>query len=95
MENIPKLIHIGLPKTGSTALQSYWSEHSNIQCCWQNMAEMVSQVRQAIAQNKDYDDLSSLKPLNFDQKRESAICNIYSSEALSTYTGGSQPALKM
>ncbi|AWB68035.1 hypothetical protein C2869_17095 [Saccharobesus litoralis] len=82
------LIHIGLPKTGSTALQNYWSTHKHLNCCWQNLAPMVSNIRQAIHQFKDYEDLPIATPLTFDKRVDEPVSGIYTSEALSTFAWG-------
>lgn len=82
------LIHIGLPKAGSTSLQNYWNKNPHIQLCWENLSPLIQEVRKAVQYDLDYDELASDIPVTFDNPKPEARVNVYSSEALSTYTWG-------
>ena len=78
-KNIPNLIHIGLHKTGSTALQNAWSARQDINLCWQNISPFFEKIN-----NIDCCDGLESTSLNFEHTAKKAKCNVYSSEVLST-----------
>lgn len=82
------LIHIGLPKTGSTSLQNHWSKNPHIQLCWGNLSPLIQEIRKAVQYDLNYDELAKDIPVFFDSPKPGARVNLYSSEALSSYTWG-------
>jgi len=82
------MIHIGLPKTGSTALQNYWESHKKINCHWNSLTEMVNITRNKLHSNADYDELPEFRDFLPDTPAQEPLVNIFTSEALSTFSWG-------
>ena len=84
---VQNLIHIGLPKTGSTALQHYWSKSPVIDCVWPELDPLVKSVRDLV-QRRGSPDSYSIPTLERQPSPADRLCTIYTSEALSTYAWG-------
>lgn len=76
------LIHIGMPKAGSTSLQNFWSKSEQINLVWQDLEPLVNRVRKSIRSQEDPNQLLKLWPTKNGLNTEGKAINIFSSEGL-------------
>jgi len=72
------LIHIGLPKNGSTSLQNGWNQNKSINYISEELTALVSATRKAVVSGQDPNEILDLWPSYTDNTK----INIYSSEGL-------------
>lgn len=85
------LIHIGLPKTASTSLQSQWSIRSDINYAADNLLPLIENTRRAIKLGTDPNELLQYWP----QVSSTHDVTIFSSEGLSGMPWGNHITLEM
>ncbi|MBO1254382.1 hypothetical protein J3L16_01640 [Alteromonas sp. 5E99-2] len=81
-----KLIHIGLPKTGSTSFQSQWYKRNDINLVSDGLNTLVEETRKAIKIETDPNLLLDLWPKALGKQS----ITLYSSEGLSGIPWGNQ-----
>lgn len=74
------LIHIGMPKAGSTSLQNFWSDSDQINLVWQDLEPLVNGVRKSIRNQSDPNKLLTLWPRDTCFNFKAKTINIFSSE---------------
>jgi hypothetical protein len=72
------LIHIGLPKNGSTSLQNGWKQNKSINYISEELTTLISATRKAVISGQDPNEILDLWPSYSGNKK----INIYSSEGL-------------
>lgn len=72
------LIHIGLPKNGSTSLQNGWNQNKSINYICEELNPLVRATRKAVISGQDPNEILDLWPSHSGNKK----INIYSSEGL-------------
>jgi len=82
------LVHIGLHKTGSTALQNAWGNHETVNLNWRTLDKLVSALRHMVGERNPILDLNT-EALELSSSPE-AKASIFSNEGLSTYLFGKQ-----
>lgn len=80
------LVHVGLHKTASTALQNSWGNTDGINLNWRTLDKLIHAIRHMVGSNTATLDLN-LEALEL-SKSADANLNIYSNEGLSTYRYG-------
>ena len=81
-----KIIHIGLPKTGSTSLQAQWCKRSDINYVQDGLHEFVKETGKVILAGGNHNPLIDLWP----QPSAQQPLTIYSSEGLAGLSWGTK-----
>ncbi|BDX08302.1 sulfotransferase [Planctobacterium marinum] len=83
--NAHNLIHIGLPKTGTTSLQNGWLGNDNVTLSNDGLGSLVEIIRQAIRDDLWYEQIPPIPKPEWDKVVATSQVNIWSSEGLSSW----------